>query len=127
MVHSFLLKISALTSSTLLASTLLASPGAANPAPGTVLLEHVSGSRAEVAVLGAQVISFYTADNPNVNVLFMADDPSTSDGVTPIQGGLTPRVPILRDRPKRLFHPPERFCPHHEVGSQQRDSGDQSR
>uniref|UniRef100_A0AAV1V7W1 glucose-6-phosphate 1-epimerase n=1 Tax=Peronospora matthiolae TaxID=2874970 RepID=A0AAV1V7W1_9STRA len=110
MVHSFLLKISALTSSTLLASTLLASPGAANPAPGTVLLEHVSGSRAEVAVLGAQVISFYTADNPNVNVLFMADDPSTSDGVTPIQGGLTPVFPYYGTAPSGYSIPLNGFA-----------------
>lgn len=84
MARSFLLKTAALVSSTLLAS----STGAANADPAVVDLVHTSGSNAKIAVFGAQVTSFCTAEDPTVNVLFMSKDGPT-DGVNPSRGGIT--------------------------------------
>lgn len=84
MVCSFLLKTAALVSSVLLTS----STGAANADPAVVDLVHTSGSNAKIAVFGAQVTSFCTAEDPTVNALFMSKDEPT-DGVNPSRGGIT--------------------------------------
>ncbi|CAI5717666.1 unnamed protein product [Hyaloperonospora brassicae] len=91
MVHSFLLKTAALVSSTMLASTLCASsPGAANE---LVTVMHPSGATAKVSLLGAQVLSYTTTSQPDVNVLFVSQSPT--NGANPVRGGISVNFPIV--------------------------------
>uniref|UniRef100_A0AAV1UV54 glucose-6-phosphate 1-epimerase n=1 Tax=Peronospora matthiolae TaxID=2874970 RepID=A0AAV1UV54_9STRA len=89
MVRSSLLKSAALVSSTLLASL-----AAANTGQETVKMAHPSGATAEIALVGATVISFTTAAHPDRDVLFMSKK-SQVDGSNAIQGGIPIVFPNL--------------------------------
>ena len=50
-------------------------------------MAHPSGSTVEIALFGAHVISFTTANHPDQDVLFMSKE-SVMDGVKPLSGGI---------------------------------------
>lgn len=64
----------------------------------TVEIKHQSGSRAEVHLYGATVTSFYTADEPTRNVLFVSKQ-AALDGSKPIRGGIPLVFPIFGSAP----------------------------
>ncbi|CAI5705177.1 unnamed protein product [Peronospora farinosa] len=59
-----------------------------------VELRHPSGSRAQVYLYGATVTSFYTAQEPTRNVLFVSKK-ALLDGSKPIRGGIPLVFPVF--------------------------------
>lgn len=64
----------------------------------TVEITHPSGARAEVHLYGATVTSFYTADEPMRNVLFVSKQ-AALNGSKPIRGGIPLVFPIFGSAP----------------------------
>ncbi|KAF4325148.1 hypothetical protein BBO99_00000524 [Phytophthora kernoviae] len=61
-------------------------------------LRHPSGSRAEVYLYGATVTSFYAAQEPERNVLFLSKQ-ALLDGSKPIRGGIPLVFPVFGSAP----------------------------
>ena len=103
MVYGFIFKTAALV------LTLVAS---ANARETTIKLTNKAGSTAEVSLFGAQVLSFHTAKNPKLDILFLSKKADLGL-VQPIRGGIPIVFPNFGSRkgfPSHGFEPKTCIC-----------------